>query len=84
MISSTTKSFRDRLRKLPPEIQQITRKNFGIWLHDQAHPSLHFKKVGDFWSARVGSNYRALAMWHGDQVEWFWISSHDEYEKLIG
>jgi hypothetical protein len=26
------------------------------------HPSLHLKKVGRFWSARVGSRYRALAV----------------------
>ncbi|HNT16237.1 MAG TPA: hypothetical protein PKO21_15475 [Verrucomicrobiota bacterium] len=84
MISSTTKSFRDRFRKLPSEIQQIARKNFRLWLRNRAHPSLHFKKVGEFWSARVGSNHRALALWHGDKVEWFWIGSHDEYENLIG
>ncbi len=83
MNSSTTKSFRNRFRNLPPEIQRLARKNFKLWLRDPAHPSLRFKKVKDFWSARVGSNYRALAVWSGDKIEWFWIGSHAEYEVLL-
>jgi hypothetical protein len=83
MISSTTKSFRNRLRNLPPEIQRLAHKNFRLWLRDPAHPSLHFKKVGEFWSARIGGNHRALGVWSGDKVEWFWIGRHDEYEELI-
>jgi hypothetical protein len=39
--------------------------------------------VGEFWSARIGSNYRALAAEKEDGLEWFWIGSHDEYERLI-
>lgn len=80
MNSSITKSFRDRLRKLPPEIQQPARKNFKLRLRDPAHPSLRFKKTGAFGSARVGSRHRVLARWTEDEVEWFWIGSHDEYE----
>ena len=81
--SSTTKSFRDRFGKLPPDIRRLARKNFKLWLRNPSHPSLHFKKTGDFWSARVGGNHRALAVWNQDQVEWFWIGAHDEYEKLL-
>ncbi len=83
MNSSITKSFRNRFKKLPPEIQRLARKNFKLWLRDPAHPSLHFKKVGSFWSARVGRNHRALALWEENRVEWFWIGSHNEYENLI-
>jgi len=83
MNSSTTRSFRNRFRKLPPEIQRLARKNFQLWLRDHAHPSLHFKKVNEFWSARVGSNYRAVAIWKGGKIEWFWIGTHAEYEELI-
>jgi hypothetical protein len=81
--SSTTKSFRDRFIKLPPDIRRLARKNFKLWLINPAHPSLHFKKTGDFWSARVGANHRALAVWNGDKIEWFWIGAHDEYEGLL-
>jgi hypothetical protein len=83
MNSSTTRSIRNRFRNLPPEIQRLARKNFKLWLRDPAHPSLHFKKVNDFWSVRVGIHYRALAIWKGDKIEWFWIGAHGEYENLI-
>jgi hypothetical protein len=78
MTSSTTKSFRDRFKSLPPEIRRLARKNFKLWLRDPRHPSIHFKKVGDFWSARIGSYYRAVAMVEGALVKWFWIGPHDE------
>jgi hypothetical protein len=81
--SSTTASFRSGLKDLPPEVRRLARKNFKLWLRDTSHPSLHFKKVGDFWSVRIGSSHRALALWKGDKLEWFWIGSHDEYEELI-
>jgi hypothetical protein len=83
MKSSTTASFRDRLRKLPPEIRVLAKKNFTLWLGDPHHPSLQFKKVGRFWSARVGLSHRALAVLEGDTVRWFWIGLHDEYERLL-
>ena len=84
MKSLTKKSFRSRFQALPPEIRQLARKNFQLWLRNPRHPSIHFKKTGNFWSARVGDNHRALAVLSGGNVEWFWIGSHDEYERLIG
>ncbi len=83
MISSTKRSFRERFKFLPPEIRDLARKNFKLWLKNPQHPSLHFKKVGDFWSARIGSGHRALAIVSGEKAEWFWIGAHDEYERLI-
>ena len=50
---------------------------------DPSHPSLRFKKVGKFWSARVGSAHRALAVRDGDDFIWVWIGVHDEYDRLI-
>lgn len=84
MKSSTTPSFRRRLRELPLPIRRLARKNFKLWLRDPCHPSLHFKKVGIFWSARVGIDFRALAIIKGDEAEWFWIGPHDAYDRLLG
>jgi len=47
------------------------------------HPSLRFKKVGEVWSVRVGSGYRAAAILQDDTFFWFWIGTHDEYERLV-
>jgi hypothetical protein len=45
-----------------------------------------FKKVqtqGNVHSARISRDYRALGTVEGDEVVWFWVGSHDEYERLI-
>ena len=48
-----------------------------------SHSSLQFKKVGDFWSARIGQNYRALATKDGEDFLWVWLGTHDDYEGMI-
>jgi hypothetical protein len=50
---------------------------------DPKHPSLRFKKVGRFWSVRVGIHYRAVAVEDGSDLVWFWIGHHSEYERLL-
>ena len=65
-------------------MQQLARKNFALLKSNQAHPSLQFKKVGEYWSARVGRSYRALAVEDGADFIWVWIGHHDEYDRLIG
>jgi len=32
---------------------------------------------------RAGSGYRALATFVDGAFVWFWIGSHDEYERLL-
>ncbi len=69
---------------LPSEVQKLADENYQLLKQDSSHPSLHFKKVGKFWSVRVGIHHRALAVEEGSDVVWFWIGRHDEYERLIG
>ena len=83
MISSTKLSFRSRFQALPPEARPLAVKSFRLWPRDPFHPSIHFKRVGQFWSARVGSDYRALAVVTGERVEWFWIGPHNEYDRIL-
>ena len=47
------------------------------------HPSLHFKRVGDFWSVRIGLHHRALGIPVDDGVHWFWIGTHADYDKIV-
>jgi len=60
-------------RQLPPEIQKLADKNFEILRSDPRHKFLRLKKVGAFWSARVGLNYRAVAKERAEGLLWFWI-----------
>jgi hypothetical protein len=79
----TTRRFRQALHDLPEDVQRTAHKSFELLKKDPAHPSLQFKKVGKFWSARVGINHRALAIKDGSDYIWLWIGAHDEYERMI-
>jgi hypothetical protein len=68
---------------LPSEVREIADRCYTHLRQDPHHPSLHFKKVGDFWSVRVGAHYRALAVERGSDLVWFWIGTHAEYDHLI-
>ncbi|MFM8721084.1 MAG: hypothetical protein ACKOFH_16405 [Chthoniobacterales bacterium] len=48
-------------RQVPPEIRDLADKNFELLKQNLRHPSLRLKKVGIFYSALVGLNYRVLA-----------------------
>ena len=76
--------FWDCYRPLPEPIRQLADRSFAVLRRDPRHPSLHFKKVGRFWSARVGLHHRALAVERGSDLVWFWIGSHAEYDRLVG
>ena len=70
-------------RELPTQAQFLADKNFALMKADFRHPSLHLKKVGDYWSARVGRDYRAIAIEVDDGLMWTWIGPHDEYDRFI-
>jgi hypothetical protein len=67
---------------LPKDIQTLADKSYALLKSDPKHPSLHFKKLGDLWSVRVGLHHRALAVEVEDGLLWVWIGTHAEYDKL--
>jgi hypothetical protein len=78
-----TKRFWDEYAVLPAKIRLRADKAFHLLKADPSHPSLQFKKVGLFWSARIDIHHRALAYPRDDGFVWVWIGSHKEYERLI-
>ncbi|MEQ8468958.1 MAG: hypothetical protein RID09_00785 [Coleofasciculus sp. G1-WW12-02] len=79
----TTPKFWQRFYALPETVQRQARKSYDLLKADPNHPSLNFKKVGKYWSARIGLSYRALAVEDGSDFIWVWIGDHDEYDRLI-
>jgi hypothetical protein len=77
-------AFWDAYAKLPAAVRELADKNYALLKRDPKHPSLHFKKVGRYWSVRIGLRYRALATEVDDGLLWFWIGSHANYDALIG
>ena len=68
---------------LPKGVQRLADENFTLLKADPRHPSLHFKRAGVYWSARIGIHYRAAAIEEGDNLVWFWIGHHSEYDHLL-
>jgi len=77
-------SFWACYRTLPQSVRDLADKNYELLKANPAHQSLHFKKVGKYRAVRVGLQYRALAVETDDDLLWFWIGSHSEYDKLVG
>jgi hypothetical protein len=71
-------------RSLPADTRALADRAFALLKADPHHPSLHLKKVGDLWSARVGMHHRALGTDVEDGILWFWIGSHAEYDRITG
>jgi hypothetical protein len=71
-------------RQLPQVVQKLADRNFALLKNDPRHPSLHLKKVDPYRSVRVGLHYRAVAVEVPGGLLWFWIGSHEEYNKLMG
>lgn len=70
-------------RALPQPVRALADKNFALLKADPDHPSLHFKRVGQFFSVRVGLRYRALALPVDEGMLWFWIGTHADYDSLL-
>jgi len=83
VIHYASPSFWSAYNGLPFSIQKLADKNYELLKLNPQHPSLHFKKIKNYYSARVGVHYRALGVEVDDGVLWFWIGSHAEYDKLI-
>lgn len=72
-------AFYDRL---PPEVKRLADENFELLKMNPRHPSLQFKKVGRYWSVRVGEKHRTLGVESSRGIVWFWIGPHSEYDRL--
>lgn len=62
MNSSVAPEFWERYNRLPAPVRARARKQYDLWRENHLHPSLHFKRVGQFWSVRVDDNHRALGI----------------------
>ena len=86
MNSQATSKFWKLYNQLPLNIQRRARRVYQLWKKNSAHPSLHFKCVDDIepiYSARIDNNYRVRGVRDQDTIIWYWIGTHDEYERLL-
>lgn len=81
MSHFTLPSFWELYERLPASIQELADKNYELLKKNPRHPSLQLKKVGKYWSVRVGLKYRAVAVEVEEGLLWFWIGTHAEYDR---
>jgi hypothetical protein len=79
----TNPSFWSCYKLLPASIKELADKNFKLLKTNSKHPSLHLKKVDQYWSVRIGKKYRAVAIEIDEGLIWFWIGTHAEYNRLL-
>lgn len=86
MKSATLPSFWTEYRSLGEEIKRRARKAYRLWAKNPFHPSLRFKCINheeNIWSVRITRGYRAIGILESDTITWFWIGSHDDYERFF-
>jgi hypothetical protein len=82
----TTRRFREAFADLPEETKKRARRAHRLLLVNPEHPGLQFKQVHParpIYSARVGLAYRALGVRDNDDLIWFWIGTHADYDDLL-
>jgi mRNA-degrading endonuclease RelE of RelBE toxin-antitoxin system len=87
MKSATLPSFWRAYQKLSKETKGRAKKAFLLWAENPFHPSLHFKCINtreNIWAVRITLGYRALGLLENDTITWFWIGSHDDYQRHFG
>ncbi len=87
MISHISLKWKKLYKGLPIEIRESAKKQYKLFKQNPYHSSLHFKRVHSnqpIFSARITYNYRTIGVLTDDNIMvWFWIGSHDEYERML-
>jgi hypothetical protein len=86
MKSATLPSFWSACRLLDETIRRRARKVYRLWISNPFHRSLRFKCINPeekIWSVRITHRYRGIGVLEDDTVTWFWIGSHDNYERFF-
>jgi hypothetical protein len=82
--SPTTKSFRDALKRLSAKARRQAQKAYEQFTVDPFSPGLNFEEINaqkHIWSALITRNIRALGIRNRDEITWYWIGTHREYDK---
>jgi len=84
--SKTTDRFWKCYTKLPASIKKQAKEAYRLFQKDPYHANLHFKRIHSnrpIFSIRITRDYRTIGVQQNNEIIWFWIGSHAEYDKLI-
>jgi mRNA-degrading endonuclease RelE of RelBE toxin-antitoxin system len=83
--SIRTKAFKKLFDKLPKHVQDQADATYELFRKDPFYPSLCFKRIHasrPVYSARIGSDYRVVGLLENNTIRWYWIGSHEDYNRL--
>jgi hypothetical protein len=86
MKSATSDRFWKCYNVLPADVKKQAKDSYTLFINNPYHPSLHFKGIHStkpIYSARISYDYRAIGIIDGDEITWFWIGHHSEYDEII-
>jgi hypothetical protein len=86
MQSQATRQFWRLFSHLPADAQRDAKRAYRLFQSSPAHPGLQFKKLegeDNIYSVRIGLEYRALGVMKRNRIVWYWIGSHDEYDRIV-
>jgi hypothetical protein len=86
LISRTNENFWKSYDLLPVDVKKKAKRVFKLFQIESSHPSLHFKQIHSkqqIFSIRISRSYRALGVVQKDEIIWFWIGSHSDYDNMI-
>ncbi|MCL4417542.1 MAG: hypothetical protein M1365_12760 [Actinobacteria bacterium] len=86
MISITSDHFWKCYKVLPEQVRKEAKKAYRIFKNNPYRPSLHFKRIHStrpIFSLRITKDYRALGILQNNEIIWFWIGSHNDYDNLL-
>lgn len=73
---------------MPENIKENARKQYELFQNNSSHPSLRTKPIGStrnkklkIYEVTVGMGYRATYFLDGNIYVWFWIGTHDSFDK---
>ncbi|MFP4548822.1 MAG: hypothetical protein ACLFQM_11880 [Fidelibacterota bacterium] len=86
MKSKTTNKFWKCYRELPAGIKKQAKETYSTFQNNPDYPGLNFKKVHNklpIFSVRISRDYRALGIKQENTIIWYWIGSHNDYERIL-
>jgi len=86
MKSLTNDHFWKCYAGLPQDVRRQAKEAYTLFAKDPYYPRLHFKRIHStrpIFSARINMDYRAVDLIDGDEITWFWIGSHADYDNLL-
>jgi hypothetical protein len=83
VIGRTNPRFWKHFDALPDSVQKLAGEKYRLWKSDPRHPSLSFEeRRNGICVVRIGNHYRAVGVREGDVIAWFWIGTHEEYNRF--